>query len=429
MPFLNVFCPLRLTSTFDPALLQRSVNDIVQRHEILRTTFTKVDGECVQVIAPELCVELPVEQLDALPRSKREMLGHLIIQEEALHSFNLTEGPLFRIRVVGLRKREHLLLITMHGIIVDGWSLGVLIEEIFTTYDALCTRSATPLAPLSIQFADFAHWQRRWQSHPDIAAQLAYWREQLRDPLPVMTLAVVPPTRSDTFRTARRGVTLSANLTEGAKLFSLREGGTLYMALVAALKTVLQRYLGQDDLRVATLVANRNRPGIDGLVGPVANTVVLRTNLVGDPSLREVLRRVRTTALAAFAHQELPFEELVDTLERERPDRPLVLAQVMIALHNITLRPRMNSRHVLTFEEANPNVMGPLLAPTTYDLCLMLRETPHGVTGSCVYKPHLLDDTTVDQLLQDFQEVLQQMAPQPEQPLSAIRLSLGGKPS
>jgi hypothetical protein len=383
----------------------------------------------VQVIAPQLRVDLSIADLHALPRSKKESAGHLLIQEEALHCFDLTEGPLFRIRLVRSGKREHLLLITMHGIIVDGWSLGVLVEEIFTVYDAFFARSASPLPPLPIQFADFAHWQRHWQSHPDIVAQLTYWREQLRDPLPVMRVATRPATQTiDSLRTARREVTLPASLSEAVKLFSLREGGTLYMGLVAALKTLLQRYLGQDDVRVATLVANRNRPGIDGLVGPLANTLVLRTNLGGNPSLREVLRRVRTTALAAFAHQDLPFEELVEALERERT-RPVALAQVMIALHNATLRPKLNSRYGLTFEEANPNVLGPLVAPTTFDVCLMLRETAHGIRGFCVYKPQLLDAIAVDCLIGDFQEVLQRMVTQPRQPISEIRVALNGKPS
>jgi acyl-CoA synthetase (AMP-forming)/AMP-acid ligase II len=427
MPFFNVFCPLRLTSAFDAAILERSINEIVQRHEILRTTFAEVDGQCVQVVAPQLSVQLTFMDLHVLPHSKKKSVGYQLIQEEALHSFDLAKGPLFRTRLVRLAKREHLLLITMHGIVVDGWSLGILVEELFTLYDAFYARAASPLARLSIQYADFAYWQRRWQSNPDIAAQVAYWREQLRDPLPVMKLAITPQIQTiDSFRTARREVMLPASLSEAVKLFCLREGGTLYMALVAALKTLLQRYLGQDDLRVATLVANRNRPGTDGLVGPLANTVVLRTNLGGNPSLREVIRRVRTTTLAAFAHQDLPFEELVDILERERPLRPVALAQVMITLHNATLRPRMSLRHALTFEEANPNMMGALVAPTTFDVCLMLRETTHGVTGSCIYKPHLFNAMAIDRLLRDFQEVLQQMVTQPERPISEIRVSLNG---
>jgi acyl carrier protein len=428
MPFFNVFCPLRLTSAFDAAILERSINEVVQRHEILRTTFAEVSGKCMQVIAPHLTVPLTSTDLHALPYSKKKSVGHQTIQEEALHSFDLAEGPLFRTRLVRLAKREHLLLITMHGIIVDGWSLGVLVDEIFTLYDAFYTGAASPLAPLSFQFADFAHWQRRWQSHPDIAAQLAYWREQLREPLPVMTFANAPPTKIDRFRTARREVMLPASLSEAAKLFSLREGGTMYMALVAALKTLLHRYSGQDDVCVATLVANRNRPGTGRLIGPLANTVVLRTNLCGNPSLREIMRRVRRTILAAFVHQDLSFEELVDALERERnPSRPAALAQVMIALQNATFRPTMRSGHGVTFEEASPNMPGPLVAPTTFNLCLMLRETTHGVTGSCIYKPYLFDAVTIDCLLRDFQEVLQQMVIRPEQPISKIRVSLNGK--
>ena len=232
------------------------------------------------------------------------------------------------------------MLISMHQIICDGWSLGVFVEELAALYDAFSAGEASPLAPLPIQYADFAHWQRHWQSHPEIVAQLAYWREQLRDPLPVMQLATARPRRTiDDLRTARREVALPASLAEAAKRFSQQEGGTLFMALVAALKTLLHRYLGQDDVRVATNVANRNRPGTEGLIGPLANTVILRTNLGGDPSPREVMRRVRATTLAAFAHQDLPFEELVETLERERGLKPAALANVMILVAECHVAP------------------------------------------------------------------------------------------
>jgi hypothetical protein len=208
----------------------------------------------------------------------------------------------------------------MHQTIGDGWSLGVLGDELAALYDAFSAREASPLVPLSIQYADFTHWQRRWQSHPDVVAQLGYWREQLRDPLPVMKLATGRPRSTiDGFRTARRELALPVSLSEAVKRFSHREGSTLFMTLVAALKTLLHRYSGQNDLRVATLVANRNRPGTAGLIGPLVNTVILRTDFGGDPSPKEVMHRVRATTLAAFANQDLPFEVLVETLERERP--------------------------------------------------------------------------------------------------------------
>jgi acyl-CoA synthetase (AMP-forming)/AMP-acid ligase II len=430
LPFFNILYALRLTSPFDMAVLERSINEIVRRHEILRTTFAVVDGRHVQVIAPQLTVPLTLDDLHALPKSRKERIAHQFIQDELLHAFDLAQGPLFRTRLVRLAEREYLLLMTMHQIISDGWSLGVLIDELVALYGAFSTRKASPLPPPSTQYADFAHWQRHWQSHPDIVAQLAYWREQLHDPLPLMRLAKARPRRTiDSFRTARREVALPASLLEAIKLFSHREGGTLFMALVAGLKTLLHRYVGQEDLRVATNVANRSRPGTEGLIGPLANTVILRTNLGGDPSLREVMRRVRATTLAAFAHQDLPFEELAEILERERAVKPATLAQVMILLQNATLRSMASSGATLAFEEANPSMLLPQVTITTYDVILMLRESAHGLVGCCVYNPHLFGAMTIDRLLRDLQEVLEHMVTQPERPISAIGLSLSKKQS
>ena len=201
------------------------------------------------------------------------------------------------------------------------------------------------------------------------------------------------------------------------------------MALVGALKTLLYRYSGQEDLRVATNVANRNRPGTEGLIGPLANIVILRTNLGGDPSLQEVMRRVRATTLAAFAHQDLPFEVLAETLQRERSPEPVALAQVMIFLQNAALRPAVSSRHTLTFEEADPSMLLPLVTIPTFDVILMLRESAYGLVGSCVYKSHLFSAMTIDRMLRDFQEVLEHMVTQPERPISAIRVSRNEKRS
>jgi non-ribosomal peptide synthetase component F len=384
----------------------------------------------VQVVAPQLSVPLMIDDLHALPESEKEPVGHRLIQEEALHSFDLAQGPLLRARLVRLTEREHLLLINTHQVVCDGWSLGVFVNELSVLYDAFSVGKASPLAPLSIQYADFACWQRDWQSHPEIVAQLAYWREQLRDPLPMMQLARVRPRRKiDGLRTERRRWALPVDLSEAAKRFSHGEGGTLFMVLVAALKVLLYRYLGQEDLRVATNVANRNRPGTEGLIGPLANTVILRTNLAGDPSPREVLRRVRAITLAAFGHQDLPFEEVAATLERDRAHEPASLARFTILLQNAALRPVATSGHTLTMVEADPSMHLPLVTTTTFDVILMLRESAQGLVGTCVYKPHLFDAAAVDLLLRDFQDVLEQMVSQPEQPISAIRVSLNKKQS
>jgi hypothetical protein len=379
----------------------------------------------VQVIVPQLTVPLGLDDLRALSRSKKKTTGLQLVQEEVVRSFDLAKGPLIRTRLVRLAEQENLFLISMHQVICDGWSLGVFIGELATLYDAFSSGEESPLAPLSIQYADFAHWQRDWQSHSEIIAQLEYWREQLRDPLPVMQLARPGPKRTiDDLRTTRRGWTLPASLAEAARRFSHQEGGTLFMALVAALKALLHSYLGQDDVRVATNVANRNRPGTEALIGPLVNTVILRTSLGGDPSPRELMRRVRATVLAAFDHQELPFEDLVKTLERERRLKPLALANVMILLQNAALRPTTSSGHKLGFEEANPNMLVPLVTITSFDVILMLRESPRGLLGTCVYKPHLFHARTIDRLLGDFEEVLERMTTQPERPISAIRVSL-----
>jgi acyl-CoA synthetase (AMP-forming)/AMP-acid ligase II len=425
LPFLNILYALRLTSSVDAAVLQRSINEIVRRHKILRTTFAIRGNRHVQVIARQLTVPLRFEDLRVLPKSKVQAAALRFIEEDALHLFDLARGPLLRTCLLRLAEREHLLLITMHQVICDGWSLGVLVEELTALYDAFFAGQKAPLAPLSMQYTDFAHWQRQWRSHPDFVAQLTYWRGQLRDPLPVARLASAHPSQKiDDLHTARREVALPARLSKAIKRFSQQEGGTLFMALIAAFKTLLHLYTAEEDVRVATPIANRNRPGTEHLIGPLANTVILRTNLGGDPTPREVMRRVRATALAAFAHQELPFEELVETLERERGLKPTALANVMIWLHNAGLRPIASSARKLAFEEANPNMLLPLVAITQFDVILMLREGSQGLVGCCVYKPHLFRTSMIDRLLGDFRKVLELTLTQPERPISTIRGSL-----
>jgi non-ribosomal peptide synthetase component F len=211
-------------------------------------------------------------------------------------------------------------------------------------------------------------------------------------------------------------------LVDAARRFSQQERGTLFMALVAALKALLHRYAGEDDLRVATNVANRNRPGTEALIGPLVNTVILRTNFGGNPNSREVLRRVRATTLAAFDQQDLPFEELAETLERERGIKPAALAQIMILLQSATLRPATRFRGTLACEEANPDMILPLVTTTTYHVILGLVESRLGLAGTCIYNPRLFSAGEIDRLLQDFEHVIEQMAAQPERPISAIRV-------
>ncbi|HTC04142.1 MAG TPA: condensation domain-containing protein [Xanthobacteraceae bacterium] len=423
LPFFNILYALRITSPLDAKVLERSLDEIVRRHEILRTTIDVAGGRKIQIIAPQLMVPLAVDDLRKLSTSKREAATHRFIQAELLHSFDLARGPLIRARVVRLVEEEHLLLIAMHQTIADGGSLGVIADELATLYEAFAAGKVSPLPPLPIQYADFAAWQCAWTSHSDVAAQLDYWREQLRDPLPALQLGAARPWRAESKLTAQRDIALPASLSETLKQFSRREGGTLFMALVAALKTLLHRYAGENDLRLATNVANRNRAGTEGLIGPLANTVILRTDLGGDPTAREVMRRVRATTLKAYAHQDLPFEVVAETLARERGVDPAKLAQVMILLHNAALRPQTSAGRALAFEEADPGMPMPLVTTTTYDVILSLRETAQGLMGSCIYQPHLFGSKWIDRLLADFQKILEHMASEPERRISTIRFS------
>jgi non-ribosomal peptide synthetase component F len=224
-------------------------------------------------------------------------------------------------------------------------------------------------------------------------------------------------------RTARRRWVLPASLTEASRRFGHEEGSTLFMVLVAALKMLLHQYLGEDDLRVATNVANRIRPGTESLIGPLVNTVILRTNLGGDPSPREVLRRVRATTLRAFEHQDLPFEELAVSLEAEYNFPPESLARIMVLHQNATLRPRARSDGSLAFEEADPTMILPLVTTTTFDVILALVEASMGLAGTCIYKPDLFSVEAIDRLLSDFERTVEQMVTEPERPISASRLS------
>ncbi|HTZ02607.1 MAG TPA: condensation domain-containing protein [Xanthobacteraceae bacterium] len=423
LPFFNIVEMLRITADVDPEILQRAFDAVVRRHEIFRTTFARRGRRLVQNIAADLVVPLGVADLSGLPRARRERTAHRIIADQFLKSFDLARGPLVRTQLVRFAARDHLLLVAMHQTLIDGWSSGVLAEELAVLYEAVAAGKPSPLPPLPRQFADFAAWQRQWRSHPEIAAQLDYWRAQLAPPLPQVTLAKARPRRAaDDFDTAQVEFAIPPRLAEALRRFARSEGGTLFMALVAGLLTLMQRSLGVDDLRVATNLANRNQPGTEGLIGPLVNTVILRARLDGDPSAREVLRRVRATTLAAYANQDLPFEALSEALARRRID-PAGLARVMILLHNAALRPQPASAGRLTIEQADPGLPQPLVTTTTYDVILTLRETAQGLVGACIYKPRLFNAKSVERLLRDFRRVLEKMAARPERPVSAIRIA------
>jgi amino acid adenylation domain-containing protein len=419
LPLFNISYALQLTGELNVAVLEQSINELIKRHEILRTTFGTTEGRLVQVIAPPMNLPLMAIDLRDLSPGECDAAVQQLGEEEARQPFNLAHGPLLRALMLRLGEQDHLLLITLHHIICDGWSLGVLAHELAVLYDAFAAGAASPLPELPIQYADFAHWQRQWRHNAVMRAQLAYWEAQLRDPLPALKLPTDHPRGGALgVRTARHTMVFPKALFEALKRLSQREGSTLFMTLVAAFKMLLYGYTGEEDLRVATLMANRNRRETAALIGLLVNTVILRTNLSGDPTGREVLQRVRATTLAAYAHQDLPFEDLVRTLERERGIKRTSLSQVMVIFQNAMVRPLQHETQTLSFLEVDPSLLGVPVVATTFDVILTLRDTADELTASCVYKKDLFDDTTVTRLLADFQRVLERLTVQPEQPLS-----------
>jgi amino acid adenylation domain-containing protein len=414
-PFSNMPYTVRLTGALNVTALEQSFNEIIKRHEALRTTFTTMAGQPVQIIAPTLNLPLPVEDLGVLPQVEREATAQRFIQVEALYPFDLENGPLLQVRLLRLGAQEHILLLTMHHIISDGWSMGVLLHELGVLYDAFCPGKPSPLPELPLQYADYAHWQCQWLHNEAGQAQLAYWTQQLQEPLPVLRLPTDRPRTGElSLRTARQAFQLPRELCAALTRLSYQEGTTLFMTLLAAFKTLLYGYTGQEDIRVGTLVANRQHQETEGLIGLFANLVILRTRLGGNPTLRQVLQWVRTTTLEAYAHQELPFEYLARTLVRERHLDRLALFQVMFTMQRA--RP-----HFLQIPEWTSNVLQTqTIEATPCELVMSLRQGPHGLDGSCLYKTALFDEVTITRMLRDFEQILACLTAQPQQPVSTF---------
>ncbi|HKR94175.1 MAG TPA: condensation domain-containing protein, partial [Candidatus Angelobacter sp.] len=329
----NIPGSVRLRGALDHAALRQSLNEIIKRHEALRTRFVELDGQPVQVIEPVL--ELPIEVLDlsAMSATEGEVEAQRLATAEAALPFDLTSGPLLRVKLLQLAAEEHVLLLTMHHIISDGWSLGVLVREVGALYQAFTEGSASPLPALPIQYADYAVWQREQLRSEVLAEQLSYWREQLSGAPAVLELPtdhVRPAVKS--YRGARERLELNAELTAALRVLSREQGVTLFMVLLAAFKVLLWRYAGQADVVVGTPIANRQQSEIEGLIGFFVNTLALRTSIEGSESFTNLLKRVREVCLGAYQHQDVPFEMVVEELAVERALNQTPIFQVMFVL-------------------------------------------------------------------------------------------------
>jgi len=411
----NVPIGLRLRGPLNVASLERSLNEIVRRHEALRTTFPAIEGQPFQLISESLALSLPVTDLTDLAASQRENEALRLANQEAQRPFDLTRGPLVRATLLRLSPEDHILLLTLHHIVSDAWSIGVLYRELTVLYEAFSNGRSSRLPELPIQYLDFAQWQRDWLQGEVLKQQLSYWKKQLKD-VPILQLPTDrprPPVQS--FRGARQSIVLSKQLTEEVKALSRREKASLFMTLLAVFKVLLYRYTGQENIVVGSPIANRGRVEFEELIGFFLNTLALRTDLSGHPSFLKLLARVREVAFEAYDHQDLPFEKLVEELQPERALSQNPLFQVLFVFQNDAVRDLKLSGLTISSVKMESNT-------TKFDLSLFMAETEQGLMGTAQYNTDLFDAGTMRRMLEHFQTLLEGIVANPQLPISHLPL-------
>jgi len=412
----NIPTAVRLRGLLDRDALGRTLNEVVRRHEILRTYYCMVDGQASQVVGPPPNLAIDLLDLSELAESEREPRMLELAAEEARKPFDLTRPPLLRASLVRLGPEEHVLLLTVHHIVSDGWSQGVLVREVGKLYQAFSEGAESPLEELPVQYADFAQWRRNWMAGDVLDQHLAYWRRQLAGDLPVLDLPTDRPRPEvQSFHGATLTTILPSALSEALSSVCRREGVTLFMLLLAAFKTLLYRYTGQDEIVIGAPIANRNNIETENLIGFFVNTLVLRTDLSGDPCFPELLARVRKVTFEAYAHQDLPFEVLVEDLQPERSLSRNPLFQVMFQLEN-------TPKEELPLPGLTLSPVGVAGVASQFDLSIDVVESD-GVLGvTAEYSTDLFEAETIHQLLKRWEILLESIAAAPEQRLSELSL-------
>jgi amino acid adenylation domain-containing protein/non-ribosomal peptide synthase protein (TIGR01720 family) len=411
----NVYGAVEIEGPLDPEQLKRSLQEIVRRHESLRTRFISADGGPQQVIDVEPGIGLPVVDLSSLPANEREPETRRLVQSALLEPFDLTTGPLLRVKLLRLEEQRHVLLLVMHHIISDGWSVGLLEHEVSALYGAFVAGQPSPLPELPIQYADFSVWQKKYLNSEVLEKKLEYWKQQLAglETLELPTDRPRPVVK--TTNGASIALNLPADLTGQLRDLARQEATTLYMLLLAACQVLLFRYTDQADVAVGSPVAGRTRSETESLIGCFINTLVLRTDLSGDPAFTQLMRRIKEVTLDAFAHQDVPFEKLVETLQPERNLARTPLFQVLFVLQNA---PRSD----LQFGAAKVRPLAVETSTTKFDLTLVLGETPSGIAGLLQYNTDLFDAATVERMAAHYQTLLAGIVSGPERNISELPL-------
>ncbi|MFL6256241.1 MAG: amino acid adenylation domain-containing protein, partial [Pyrinomonadaceae bacterium] len=415
-PVYNLTAAVRMRGQLDAAALEATVNEVVRRHEVLRTTFPVVEAQPVQLVREELRLKLTGEDVSGLDTGARESEVRRLAEAEARRPFHLVEGPLLRVKLYKLGTDEHVLVLVMHHIVSDGWSMGVLVGEVSALYAAFSRGLPSPLPELQIQYADYAAWQRGWLRGEALERQLVYWRAQLGSgPAPLELPTDRPRPAVQSFRGATQTFTLPAPLAEKLTSLGRRERATLFMTLLAGFKALLHRYTGQEEIVVGTPIAGRSRKELEELIGFFVNTLILRTDLSGRPTFRELLGRVREVSLEASAHQDVPFERLVEELQPRRDLSRSPLFQVMFAMQNTPYEaaelPGMN----LSLFEVESGA-------AKFDLTMFVAEDEAGLTGALEYNTDLFDGETINRLLGHYQNLLAAASVNPDRKLSELTL-------
>jgi len=415
-PLYNLPSAIRLTGELEVSVFERSINQIIVRHESLRTNFAEVDGEPYQIIKPELQFRLHETDLSGLPAEEIDAELNKSIEEEARKPFDLESDTLFRVELLRLAKFDYVVLLNMHHIISDGWSMGVLIREIVQLYEANLRGEKSPLEELPIQYADFGAWQQNWLQGEVLEEQLDYWREQLGENHPVLGLPTDNPRpavqvgRGDGFF-----FELPTKISRGIRDLSQREGSTLFVTLLTAFAALLYRYTNQEDIRIGTPIAGRNRSEIQGLIGFFVNTLVMQAEFQGDPTFRDLLAQLRETAVGAYSHQDLPFEMLVDELEPNRDMSHPPLFQVMFLLQNAP-------NEVWELPGLKVSYLPVHTGTAKFDLSLILyedtkAEDEYVLGGTLEYDADLFEISSIERIVEHFKVLLDGIITNPDVPI------------
>ncbi|MBI6899467.1 non-ribosomal peptide synthetase, partial [Pseudomonas putida] len=398
----NIPAALRLKGALDIEALQRSFDSLVARHETLRTTFRQEGDGAVQIVHPPMPLALTVEPFAVADPANLEAAVRARVEAEVQQPFDLQQGPLLRVRLLVLGPEEHVLILTVHHIVSDGWSTPILVDELIRLYQGLRLGSPVALAELPIQYADYALWQRDWMEAGEQERQLGYWRQQLAGEQPLLELPVDRPRPSvQNFHGARLAIDIDASLAQALKALARQQGVTLFMLLLASFQTLLHRYSGQADIRVGVPVANRARAETQGLIGFFVNTQVLKAEFAPQTTFSALLQQVREAALQAQAHQDLPFEQLVEALQPERSMGHNPLFQVLF--NHQAESPGM-ARQLGELQVEGLSWEG---QTTQFDLILNTAEHDGGLIAALTYATSLFDPATVERIGRHWRNLLQ----------------------